>query len=108
VRRLGAEVAVVPTPVKAETFLSSANRLDPLSRTHNFLLSGQRSSSPMVKRPGCETRIYYSPKSTTEVKNAWSYTATPPICLHGAVTDNFTLCKTGGYSTARIYFPDIL
>jgi len=27
----------------------------------------------------------YSPSSSTDVKNAWSYTSTPPICLHGVV-----------------------
>jgi hypothetical protein len=25
----------------------------------------------------------HSPSSSVEVKNAWSYTSTPPICLHG-------------------------
>ena len=60
----------------------------------------------MVKRP--ERDIYYSSTYTVEVKNAWSCTATPPIYLHGVVTNNFTLFKTSGYSTVRIYFPDIL
>jgi len=27
----------------------------------------------------------HSPGSGTEVKNAWSYTSTPPIFLHGVV-----------------------
>jgi hypothetical protein len=36
-----------------------------------------------VKRPRREA--YYSPASSTEVKNAWSYTSTPPIRLHGVV-----------------------
>jgi hypothetical protein len=35
------------------------------------------------KRPGCETDN--SPPSSAKVKNAWSYTSTPPIRLHGVV-----------------------
>jgi hypothetical protein len=27
----------------------------------------------------------YSPQSTAEVKNVWSYTSTPPIPMHGMV-----------------------
>jgi hypothetical protein len=37
----------------------------------------------VVKWPGCEAD--YSPPSSAEVKNAWSYTATPQICLHDMV-----------------------
>jgi hypothetical protein len=36
-----------------------------------------------VKRPVRETD--HSPPSSAEVKNAWSYTATPPVRLHGVV-----------------------
>jgi hypothetical protein len=36
-----------------------------------------------VKRPGREAD--HSPPSSAEVKNAWSYTSTPTICLHGVV-----------------------
>jgi hypothetical protein len=36
-----------------------------------------------IKRPGREAD--HSPPSSAEVKNAWSYTSTPPICLHGVV-----------------------
>jgi hypothetical protein len=28
---------------------------------------------------------YHSPPSSAEVKNAWSYTSTPPVRLHGVV-----------------------
>jgi len=27
----------------------------------------------------------HSPPSSADIKNAWSYTSTPPICLHGMV-----------------------
>jgi hypothetical protein len=36
-----------------------------------------------VKRPGREAD--HLPPSSAEVKNAWSYTSTPPIRLHGMV-----------------------
>jgi hypothetical protein len=36
-----------------------------------------------VKRPVPEAD--HSPPSSAEVKNAWSYTSTPPILLHGMV-----------------------
>jgi hypothetical protein len=36
-----------------------------------------------VRRPGCEAD--YSPPSIAEVKNAWSYTSTPPVRLHSVV-----------------------
>jgi hypothetical protein len=36
-----------------------------------------------VKRPGREAD--HSPSSSAEVKNAWSYTSTPRIHLHGVV-----------------------
>jgi hypothetical protein len=36
-----------------------------------------------VKRPGREAD--HSPPSDAEVKNAWSYTSTAPICLNGVV-----------------------
>jgi hypothetical protein len=36
-----------------------------------------------IKRPECEADN--SPPSIAEVKNAWSYTSTPPIRLHSVV-----------------------
>ena len=32
----------------------------------------------------------YFPPACAEVKNVWSYTSTPPICLRGVDTENFT------------------
>jgi hypothetical protein len=40
-------------------------------------------SFPGVKRPGREAD--HSPPSNAEIKNAWSYTSTPPLSLHGVV-----------------------
>jgi hypothetical protein len=42
---------------------------------------GTCGSFPGVKWQGRETD--HSLPSSAEVKNAWSYTSTPPICLHG-------------------------
>jgi hypothetical protein len=39
--------------------------------------------SPGIKWPGCEAD--YSPPSSEEFKNEWSYSSTPPIRLHGLV-----------------------
>jgi hypothetical protein len=36
-----------------------------------------------VKGPG--RGADHSPPSSAEVENAWSYTSTPPICLHGVM-----------------------
>jgi hypothetical protein len=36
-----------------------------------------------IKRPGREAD--HSPPSSAEVKNAWSYTSTPPLRLYGVV-----------------------
>jgi hypothetical protein len=44
---------------------------------------GTGGSFPGVKRPG--RRADHSPPSSAEVKNAWSYTSTHPIRLHGVV-----------------------
>jgi hypothetical protein len=36
-----------------------------------------------AKRPGREA--YHSPPSSAKVKNAWSYTSTPPVSSHGVM-----------------------
>jgi len=38
---------------------------------------------PILKRP--EREADHSSTSSTEVKNAWSYTSIPPIYIHGVV-----------------------
>jgi len=39
--------------------------------------------------PGCQAD--HCPPSSADVKNVWSYTSIPPICLHGVVLS----CSTG-------------
>jgi hypothetical protein len=68
------------------------------------VLSNQvpESLSPGAKQPGHEPD--HSPPSRSEVKNVWSYTSVPPICLGGVVlslnfrdiyTFTFTIIKHG-------------
>jgi len=44
---------------------------------------GEGVISPEVKRPGREAD--HSPPSSAEVRNAWTYTSTALICVHGVV-----------------------
>jgi hypothetical protein len=44
---------------------------------------GTRDSSLGIKLPGRETD--HSSPSSAKVKNAWSYTSTPPVRLHGVM-----------------------
>jgi len=37
--------------------------------------------STNFKQLGCE--VNHPPPSSAKVKNEWSYTSTPPVCLHG-------------------------
>jgi hypothetical protein len=53
----------------------------------SFLLNGYCGSFPGVQQ--LEHDVDYSPPSSTKVKNKWSYTSTPPICLDGKDRDNF-------------------
>jgi hypothetical protein len=34
--------------------------------------------------------VNHSPASSAEVKNEWSYSSNPPVCLHGIQRDTFT------------------
>ena len=54
----------------------------------SLLLNEYRNSYTGIKRPGRD--VDPSPTSTAEVKNEWSYTTTPPICLSDVGSDNFT------------------
>jgi hypothetical protein len=53
------------------------------SRQTTSGVNGCQGLSLELKRP--EHEADRSPPSNAEVKNAWSYTSTPPIHLHGAV-----------------------
>ena len=34
----------------------------------------------------------HSPSYNAKVKNEWSYTSAPLVCLHGVERENFTIC----------------
>jgi hypothetical protein len=41
--------------------------------------------------------------TTAEIKNGWSHTSTPPVCLHGSDENNFALLplKVRGHAAAQ-------
>jgi hypothetical protein len=51
------------------------------------LFDGHWGSFPVLKRPGCE--VDHLPLTSSEVKNKWSYTSAPPICICGMYKDFF-------------------
>ena len=53
-----------------------------------WVLSGGRE----VKQS--EREVSHSPPSRAKVKNEWTHTSTPPICLHGVEKENFTFTVT--------------
>jgi hypothetical protein len=93
---LRAEWSRVRIPAGAGNF-SLHHRIQTGSEAHQLSYPmGTRALSLGIKRPGREA--CQSPPSSAEVKNAWSYTSTPPLRLHGVVLsyekkkhrDNFT------------------
>jgi hypothetical protein len=85
------------SPGRAGNF--SRHRIQAGSGTHPASYPiGKRYPSLGVKRPVHEAD--HSPPSSAEVKNAWSYTSTPPIRLHSVVLskkkhrDNFAFAFT--------------
>ena len=67
------------------------NRPDRLWSPHTLQLNGYRCYLQGVRRPGREANR--SPLPSAEVKNEWSCTSAPPICLHGAEKDNVLFHK---------------
>jgi hypothetical protein len=64
-------------------FLSSPPRPDLLWVPPSILKNGYRGLPPGIKRSGSEGD--QSPPYTAEVKNAWNYTSTPSVRLHGVM-----------------------
>jgi hypothetical protein len=58
--------------------------------------------SPEVKQPVFE--VYQLRLSIDKVKNGWSYTSAPPVCIYGMDKDNFYLYNVCRY----IYNKNIL
>jgi hypothetical protein len=59
-----------------------------LGTTQPPIKIGTGGSFPGVKRP--QPKANHSPPSSVEVKNEWSYTAIPAICLQGVYKEKST------------------
>jgi len=57
-------------------FVTFKHTLNIVYMDHIYISIAAAAPFPAVKRPGPETN--HSPSSNTQVKNAWSYTSTPP------------------------------
>jgi len=66
-----------------ETFLFVTTSRPALGPHPPSYAMGTGCSFPGVKRP--EREADHSPPSIAKVKNAWSYTSTSPVRLHGVV-----------------------
>jgi hypothetical protein len=63
-------------------FIPALGPIQPLVQfVHGFFLSLG------VERLGCE--VDHSPARTADIKNEWSYTSAPPVCLNGVYRGKF-------------------
>ena len=75
-------------PTGTRDFFSSSKRSDWLWGPFRHLFNEWRSYIPAVKRP--VRAVDHLPVSGAEVKNEWSCTIIPPVCLRGMDRDYFT------------------
>ena len=73
---------------KGQELFSSPNSLVRLWRSHSLLFNGHRVSWLRIKRP--RTEADHSTLLSAQVKNVWSYTSIPSVCLHGINRNNFS------------------
>lgn len=71
-------------PGRGKRFFFSPKTPDHVWGPPILLISGSQCSFPVVKWPGPD--VGHSPPPSAQVKNKWSYTYTPPICLFLAQT----------------------
>jgi hypothetical protein len=71
------------TPGRVSEFFSSRPVLEPTQPISQWVRGSLSLGGGGVKRPGREDA--HSPPPSAEVKNAWSYTPTPPIRLNDVV-----------------------
>jgi hypothetical protein len=84
----------IPGRAMMEFFLFATALRQPLGPTQPPIQWVPWALSLRLKRP--EREADYSPLSSAEVKNAWSYTTTPPIRVH-----ILAINKTGDNSSLR-------
>ena len=70
---------LIPSRRKSFPFLQNVHTVSGVHATSPSLAVGVL--TPGVKR--LEREVNHVPSSSAEVKNEWSYTSTPYICLHG-------------------------
>jgi hypothetical protein len=87
-----------PYLIKLYKFFFSSCHPDRRWGPSNFLFSGYRSSLPGAERPGRE--VGYSPRSSAEVENEWSYTSASHLCLHGVDRCDFAFVSYSRYVTS--------
>ena len=75
-----------PASGRGKTFLYSTNCPHPFFDPLSILFGGQRIPFARAKGPG--RKVNHSSPSNVEVKNQWSYTSTPLLCLH---REDFTI-----------------
>jgi hypothetical protein len=69
---------------QGQRFFSFPKRQDRLLGPRSLLFTAYQCTFP-----GHD--VNHSRPSSAEVKNGWSYTSAPPICLHGVDREAFTL-----------------
>jgi hypothetical protein len=75
-------------PDMSKRFFSSPKCPDWLWGLPSLLFNEYWGSLLGVKWPGC--KVNHSPLSSAKVKNEWSYTSPPPICLHDVDREDST------------------
>ena len=74
-------------PRRAKRCSSLQNHPEGLWGPHSLLFSGRNGSVLEIKWSWFE--LCHSPPFSAEVMNEWSYTCTPPVCLHGVDKGSF-------------------
>ena len=87
VTRLRAGQSGIQSQLGQEVSLSSPTWSDWLWGLPWILLMGTTAHSP---GPGPECVADHSPPTSAKVKNMWTYTSTPPLCLYGLERQNLT------------------
>jgi hypothetical protein len=96
VSRLRAGRSGFRTPVRGKKFSFLQNWQDRAWRSPRFLHDGHHYVCYLAGVNLTRREVYSSHPTTAKVKNEWSYTSTPPICLQCVDTDNFTLFQFAG------------
>ena len=100
-RNLKNDTVSLWNPDRVQIFFVSPKKPDRPWGPPSLLFSWCRGSSLEVKRQGYE--VDQSPLTRIEVKNEWSYTATPPTSLHGVNMGNFTFFNFILYGSVSHY-----